>query len=74
MNIATVLEIITLVEIAEENTKQDPKYKEDFECSTKGEYQAYLKGQKDSLLATINHLQSYIEGQLHGEENKSAEQ
>lgn len=73
MDIATVLEIIKMIEIAEENIQQDPKYKEDFECGTKEEYQAYLKGQKDSLTATINHLQSYIEDQLNAAENNTGE-
>ena len=73
MDTTTVLEIIKMIEVAKENTIQDPKYKEDFECGTREEYQAYLKGQADTLESTIGHLQSFIEGQLNAAENSTGE-
>lgn len=65
MDIATLLEITTLVEIAEANGKESPDYKRDFECETTREYQAYIKGQQDALQATIGQLKSFVEDELY---------
>ncbi len=73
MDLATVFEIKTRIEMALSNTKEAKDFKKDFECSTHGEYVAYLKGQHDTLEATLGHLQSFIEGKLYAAENQTIE-
>jgi len=69
MDLATVLEIKSRIEIAESYAQEDNQ--EGFECETNREYRAFVKGQCVALESILNHLEHFIEGELHGEENRT---
>jgi hypothetical protein len=69
LDTGTVLEILERIEIAKNFAKED--YQEDFMCETNREYKAYVKGQCNALDGILNHLQSFIEGELYSAENQT---
>lgn len=69
LDTATVLEIIERVENALKNTPCI----ENFQCDTAEELNAYTQGRHDTLQAILDHLQSFIEGQLNAAENQGGE-
>jgi hypothetical protein len=73
MDTATVLEIIKMIDAQLPNLKQEVNDICEFDTPSDGEmpdYQ-YAIGSLHTLRAFRDHLQSFIEGQLNAEENKT---